>query len=931
MEEEYEEYEGYYEDAGPRNRLWIILFAIAMVIALVFGTLWFLRGQDIDRLNTAITSNQSAASATTSRLERELTTARTTVETGTAKIQELENRIRDEQRRATDMAQQVERRLRDEADAANARAHELTSQITRLKAELEKKPGSSVSPTEVAGIAAGSLPLQAELEEVKRQLTDARESAEAREKELYQRLADAVKEKEALAGTVGDLKASLNNIGLELTTANEDIKDIDSLREQAGILQKQIDAANETIKTQEEKIGDLEANNSHLRGELASAQETLRTATPSASAPDQKAEALQLLNPDSSNIQKEVTTASAIAAGAAAIRISGLETKITSLEANIAELKEKNTALAAERDELQASLKRTEADLNLAQAGTAELEQLCNDFSSAQKTVEVLRGQIATYESEQEKLRNDMSELNLQLQKAQSEATRAALLESELETAKKDAAESALQISSLTETQTGLRKDLDAAYADLQKAQSGEGDSPQGQSELQNRIVALSDDLNTAKQQHAEATKSLAALQTELESARASASERENALTASLERLEQENREINELLNTWKNSVPKPESGIQTGESANLGSDVHEAIAKLEAGAEEAQEKTKTMIAGLEKRIGDLEKDKSDLLGELEKAKQDLGKVRTNAAKNLTAAREEYSERLANERKRLNERLEVLRDQQSKSQKELSKAKDEEHKEQAASSLSGTPAGAAGVFAASTRKDSTPDSVAMVEVIEPTKESTSPMHFYIKDPDRTVGTISALPEKGGFEISVGSKQGVKPGMLFDVHRSLGSMNWFIGVLRVDRTMSNTSETTLVPRDGVKICPVTGRAILDPQSKYSPYVYADGGKAVPLIPAESLGLGGEMPVAGDLVDNPYFDPSRKLVFSVKQPYEGMANRELADLVDALGGEMKDKDAMDEASDFLIVMEEKPETILDEPPHVTPAQLSSYVEF
>lgn len=947
-EEEYEEYEEYYEEPGMGKRLWIILFAAALVVALVFGTLWYLRGQDITRLNSAITANQSAASATTARLERELNLAQSNAESGTRKVEELEKKIRDEQRRATDMAQQVERRLRDEADSANARAHELTAQVTRLKAELEGRGSSGASSGEAAGVAtaAVALPLHAELEEVKRQLADARESADTREKELYQRLADAVKEKEELAETVGDLKASLNNVGLELTTANEDLQGVDSLQEQAGVLQKQVADARETIRELEEKVGDLEANNSHLRRELTSAQEDLAKASRLSGVENgltetgkQPLESLSLQSgkPDSErpDLNKEIAAAGAAAVGAAAVKINGLETTIARMAKSLEELKKENAELQLEHKRLQADLEQAETGLIEARAGAAETERLRAEYSTAQKTIEVLRGQIETYESDQESLRKDMTELNLQLQKAQSDALRAGLLESELESAKKTAADSAAQISALTETQTGLRKDLAAAYADLKKAHDGGGDASQAQSELQNRIASLSADLDGAKQQHAAAQESIRSLESELALARGNAADREKSLTAAMQRLEQENNEARERLEAWKSSVPKPESGIAKG---SVGEDVHAAIATLEAG--------NATVDRLEKRIGELEKDNSGLREELARTKADLGDARTNAAKNLAAVREEYNERLANERKRLTERLDVVRDQYQKVKNEAARAKDEA-KAKAGEEESGvgmrgqivlphsqTPAGAAGILSEPGLEPSLtvkmPESVALVEVIEPSEESTVPMHFYIKDPERSVGEITGIPEKGGFEISAGSRQGVKPGMLFDVHRSLGTMSWFIGVLLVDRTMNDSSETTLVSRTGVKICPVTGRAVLDPAAKYSPYVYADGGKAVPLISAESLGLGGETPAAGDKVDNPYFDPSGKFVFAMDPSYVGMAGREVGDVVEALGGEMMGMDGETGAADYLIVMEEKAESILAEPPHVTPSQLSSYVE-
>lgn len=898
--------------------LWIALFVVALIAALVFAVLWYLRGSDVDRLNSAIAANQSAADATATRLERELRTARSDVDSGNRKITELETRIRDEQRRATELTQQVERRLRGEVDSANSRVRDMTSQLAQLRQELAGKEDGIQQPepsaeTAVAGIAAGaglvaaaSSP-DASVEDVKQQLADARSSAEAREKELYQRLADAVKEKEELAGTVGDLKASINNIGLELTSANEELKNTEGLRDRADSLEKDLTAARRTIEDLRKHNDELDSGHSSLKRELAAAGTAVA------------------------------------AAGIAAAKISDLEKKLAEAESSAAGFK---------------------ADLDKANADASRSGNVESDLSSAQKRIEELSGQVAAYETEQAGLRKDLTETAQKLQKAQADAAKADALAGQLEAADKTIDEMRSRIGTLEATQVNLRKDLAAAMADLKRAETAKGDAAPV-AELEHRIAAITTELEAARKQKTADDESLKKLHDDHAAQRDAAAETERTLRDRIRVLTDENSDTLKLVDELHERIEKA-----APQNPALSREVNDAIDKLEAkidtaeapdaGLQAAQKEVETLrgqlaeatqaadalrakneteaqsnkqaladanatIAKLNEKIGDIEANNSSLRKELNSAADDLRALQESSGKELDAAKKNYEKLLADERARQTQREKDLqaafereKEAWNKRAEEVKAAKEESP---AVPPVSETPAGASGLLAEAPAVPAEP--AAPANIIDLPVE---PTHYFVRDPERAAGNVLDLAANGRYVVNVGTRQGVKPGMIFDVHRPLGGMNWFIGTLLIEKAMNDTSEALTVPVQGVKICPVSGRAVLDPDSKYSPFVYADGGKPVPLIPAESLGLGGELPSSGDRIDNPFFDPSRQLLFAVSPEVKGSAPALTS--IKALGGTIQAEGDVNSDADYLVVDTEKPENAESMPRRVTPGQLASY---
>lgn len=131
-----------------------------------------------------------------------------------------------------------------------------------------------------------------------------------------------------------------------------------------------------------------------------------------------------------------------------------------------------------------------------------------------------------------------------------------------------------------------------------------------------------------------------------------------------------------------------------------------------------------------------------------------------------------------------------------------------------------------------------------------------PAPVIVGDPGRSVGrVVEMMPDGSTFLINGGSKHRVQPGMKFDVHRSEGGRRRYIGMVRVTRAMENYSMAVMDNPAGAKVCPVTGRAVLEPDARFSPYALAADGSPVPLVAAD----GTAQPDIGDYIDNPFFDP------------------------------------------------------------------------
>ncbi len=170
--------------------------------------------------------------------------------------------------------------------------------------------------------------------------------------------------------------------------------------------------------------------------------------------------------------------------------------------------------------------------------------------------------------------------------------------------------------------------------------------------------------------------------------------------------------------------------------------------------------------------------------------------------------------------------------------------------------------------------------------VSSTQAADEPAMTVIINPARSVGrVIDRLADGKTYVIDKGRLQGVRPGMRFDVHRPHNSINRFTGVLQVTQPMEDISMAVQIDNVPVAICPITGRAFLEPGARYSPYVVSADGRPVPLITPSSVGLDKGRPEAGDSIDNPFYDPTRKLFFAIDPDIAD--DQEARRVVEALG--------------------------------------------
>ena len=138
-------------------------------------------------------------------------------------------------------------------------------------------------------------------------------------------------------------------------------------------------------------------------------------------------------------------------------------------------------------------------------------------------------------------------------------------------------------------------------------------------------------------------------------------------------------------------------------------------------------------------------------------------------------------------------------------------------------------------------------------------------------------------------INIGRRQGVKCGMRFEVFRfQQGNRRIRKGYLTVRNTGRETSSCIIVDM-AIRLprCPADGYTARYPEERFCPYCTGSkGGARIQRLsgaPKEAnLGMDQKNPiVAGDLVQNPLYDPGKKLHFAVKGEAEDPVSRKWKD--------------------------------------------------
>jgi hypothetical protein len=153
---------------------------------------------------------------------------------------------------------------------------------------------------------------------------------------------------------------------------------------------------------------------------------------------------------------------------------------------------------------------------------------------------------------------------------------------------------------------------------------------------------------------------------------------------------------------------------------------------------------------------------------------------------------------------------------------------------------------------------------------------------------RTVGRIvDRLPDGQTLLIPFGVERRLRQGLKFDVYRPETDGRRFIGGIKVIRVLEGCSlAVATFGETEIPTCPVTGRAVLEPGAKFSPFAADAAGKAVRLKTAAGVGLPLEAPAVGDLLENPFYDPDRLLTFALDPNLQGKSAA--LDFIKTLGG-------------------------------------------
>lgn len=175
--------------------------------------------------------------------------------------------------------------------------------------------------------------------------------------------------------------------------------------------------------------------------------------------------------------------------------------------------------------------------------------------------------------------------------------------------------------------------------------------------------------------------------------------------------------------------------------------------------------------------------------------------------------------------------------------------------------------------------------------------------FALARPGRSVGRIvERMADGQTLLISGGVNQRVRPGMKFDAYRPVGDRNRYVGTIKVIRPLDDFSMAISCYDDAeVMVCPVTGRAVLEPGARFSPYVADADGKPVELQKAIVAGLSLEAPAIGDYIDNPFYDPERPVTFLAEGDLAG--NDRVAKAIQDMGGLIRSD--VSENPDYILI--------------------------
>ncbi len=630
--------------------------------------------------------------------------------------------------------------------------------------------------------------------------------------------------------------------------------------------------------------------------------------------------------------------------------IDGASRRLTEAQRELEQLRAKAGAVpekevAALREELR---KSKDELAGLRESGAREMARLTADLEGSRARATDLEKRLTDGAAAIARLENELKSSRGAIEAATGAPVRAA--ESEIAGLK----------SELSRTSIALAEAKNANAA-LEEARARLADSMRKcQAEAQARENELRDGMKRLDGELAAATSSAAGKAGDAEEA---LKRRLEAVNSQFEDFRKRSAvELQASEETWKAQVAALEQQV-----AALKGQLAEQLQRAAAGAQASEDSWKAQVAALEQQAAALKGRLADLetqVATLEKQLADQAKRSGDAARAADAAWRERLDKAEKENAMArNESDKTLRETQSRLdlvQREYSTFRERAAATAAAAEKAGAERlaklaaeadakmaeaekrhadGLAAARRESARKLSEVTVAGKVEAaglkrrigeLEKELEATAAL-FTLGQPGRSVGRIvERLADGQTLLIPFGARQRIRPGMLFDVYRPVGERNRYIGSVRVIRTMEDFSMvvSTYTETD-VMVCPATGRAVLEPGARFSPFAAGKDGKPVELKKAGVVGLSLEAPAVGDLIDNPFYDPAKPLAFAIAPDLAG--DPCVAKAVDELGGVPRTGATAADRADFLVVKDSAAEAPAGQggPRRVTLGHVAAYL--
>lgn len=546
--------------------------------------------------------------------------------------------------------------------------------------------------------------------------------------------------------------------------------------------------------------------------------------------------------------------------------------------------------LRAARDEAASSVQRLEGDVRKARG----------DADAAGRKAAELEGRLR---DEPRRTADAVQQAERRMQFAVDAAdARLREAETELETLRAEAAKFAEEgeiradlerrLADAATREKRLGERLDEAEKTIAELETRAAEAGAGREALEKKLAAANEDL----QKFLSAAKET----TESDGLKAEIARMETALAGA----ENANAALEELRNKLSVSLEREKAAAKTREA-----ELRKEIESLRTTAEEAVEAARQRQTDAERRedadrkLVEMEEEWQGKLFSKEEEWQ--GRVREleaalAAAKGRSAAKDAV-EKLRSEENLSPEEREAYRDLADELEK-----RGFFPEPPAAGTADGATATAESAPAGETAANLFPQPEAAESRSDPAPESETPSsgYYFIADP---AGSSSSIVEKlndgSTYLIKGGSEEGVRPGMRFVAHRREGEMNRYVGMMQVAQTMDHYSTARAVAAPPpVKICPVTGRAVLEPGAEFSPFARTGDDAPIPLVALEFFDSSEHIPEIGDFLDNPFLPDGRRAVFALGPDLA--RNSAALRIIEAAGGAPCVGDASSPA-DFLVV--------------------------